>query len=842
MMLRKTPSLQQLLLVFLFIGIDADAAISPNRQFHIDYTVEVSNRETNLFHVTAVVKNIRQARLDLSLPAWGPGFYTMRNYAKHMLRFKITDAKGVPVPYTRVRKQTWSIDTRKLNQVTVEFDYRADTLAGALDVPQLNEATIAKDFAYFTGVQLFLMAEGHRMRPSNVNFIFPAEWRMISALKETSNPTTFTAPDYDTLADAPTLMGHFDVTRFEVEGKPHYFAATPAGAFSNENAKKLTDVLGKVAVSESAMFGGLPYEKYVYFYFILPPGEMISEGGALEHLNSSTAFVPAGDFSMEPVAWTAAHEFFHLWNVKRIRPVEMWPYDYQRENETPLLWVCEGFSNYYAIRTLYRLGLNSEQRFLDRIARAITSVETSAARAYISPAEASVSDVLPGKVFGTDYYMQGQNLGALLDLSIRHDTQGKSSLDDVMRGLYREFYQRGKGFSTEDMIRIINRITERDYHDFFRRYVWGIEVPNYDTIFGYAGYRVEKTTQKRPSAGFSFERGGRVTIVPPGSSAAEAGLLVGDVITAIDGEELNKSSLGIERIGKTIKWTIKRAGEERDIMLKLGSRELDGREVYRIVELSRPTADQLKIREGWLSVSSQSHPGPTDQQVKARVIVDKATRAMGGKAKLAKLKAMTWRSKGTYQFKGVASSFTGQWAIQGPNHYRKIREWAENGQAYKTTLVENGNKSWFRDRRMNLTTFPQREPGGVSAENFLHWTSLRLDLTDKALTLSPLGKSRVDGREVQGIKVTHRELHEVEFELYFDGKTGLLAKLVTQSRNKDTPPEERIFSEYKETGGIKYASKLKWMTRYGDDMAVQEEQRSEMKLHDKLDASVFDQP
>src|SRR5207247_8271617 len=124
-MLRKIPGLQHLFLAFLFIGVNGRSAVIPNRQFHIDYTVEVSNRETNLFHVTAEVKDIRQARLDLSLPAWGPGFYTMRNYAKHMLRFKITDTKGASVPYTRVRKQTWSIDTRKLNQVTVEFDYRA---------------------------------------------------------------------------------------------------------------------------------------------------------------------------------------------------------------------------------------------------------------------------------------------------------------------------------------------------------------------------------------------------------------------------------------------------------------------------------------------------------------------------------------------------------------------------------------------------------------------------------------------------------------------------------------------------------------------------------------------
>ncbi|MSU64445.1 MAG: M61 family peptidase [Pedosphaera sp.] len=454
------------------------------------------------------------------------------------------------------------------------------------------------------------MPEGHRKSASTVHFVFPAEWNIISALKETSDPGTFTAPDYDTLVDAPALMGHFDVTRFEVEGKPHYFAATPVGAFSTENAKKLTDVLGKAAVSESAIFGGLPYDKYVYFYFILPAEEKTGEGGALEHLNSHVAFVPAGDFPMEPVAWTAAHEFFHLWNVKRIRPVEMWPYDYRRENATPLLWVSEGFSNYYANRTLLAIGLNSEKRFLERIARTITMVETSDARAYISPAEASISDWVPNKVFPTDYYMQGQNLGALLDLSIRHDTRGKSSLDDVMRGLFREFYQRGKGFSTEDMIGLINRLTRRDYHDFYRRYVSGVEAPPYDTIYGYAGYRVEKTTRRLPvPLGFSGrfgEHGVSVTNIVERSPAAEGGLLVGDVITKRNGQEMKPGMKLIPGTNTTVKLTIERAGQERELSLTIGPpRELA---VWTVVELPKPTSEQLKIREGWLKGSNQSRP------------------------------------------------------------------------------------------------------------------------------------------------------------------------------------------------------------------------------------------
>lgn len=211
---------------------------------------------------------------------------------------------------------------------------------------------------------------------------------------------------------------------------------------------------------------------------------------------------------------------------------------------------------------------------------------------------------------------------------------------------------------------------------------------------------------------------------------------------------------------------------------------------------------------------------------------------MGGETNLTKLKAITWKSKGTFQFKSDPSPFTSQWAMQGPDQYRKTRDEAENGQPHSTTLVLNADKGWFRDHNKKLITFPAGGLSGLRQENFLHWMALRLDLTDKALTLSPLGGSRVEGREVLGIRVTHGELHDVEFELYFDNETGLLTKMVT----KKNTPEERIFSNYREIGGILYATKLKWTARYGEDLAVQEEERFDMKLYEKLDGSIFDQP
>jgi predicted metalloprotease with PDZ domain len=595
--------LKRLPLLLFALGILSSAspmAFGQRREaFHIDYTVSVASVEDQLFHVTAEVKNINEPRLELSLPTWTPGWYTIENYFKNVLRFRITDSTGKWLQPEMTRKQTWRVETKGIDRVKVEFDYRANVLA-------LNQAKITSDFAFFTGTELFLEAAGHRVSPSSVRFEVPPGWNIISALSETRDPMTFTAPDYDTLVDCPTEMGRFDVAQFQVEGKPHYLVTTPAGAFAKDKADRFTEMLAKVASAQSAIFGGLPYGKYVYFYFFSRPES--NAGGALEHLNSHVAFA----FSPNPefMIGTASHEFFHLWNVKRIRPAGMWPYDYSREDETPLLWVSEGFTNYYGSVALYRAGLRTRQQFLQSVEGAISGIENNEARAYISPANSSVSTWAgydTPVAFGISYYTQGQNLGALLDLSILHDTAGSSRLDDVMRALYSDFYQKGRGFTTEDMIGIVNRLTKRDYHDFYRRYVSGVDLPPYDTILGYAGYKLETSSRKTPQLGIELDEtaeGLKITRVDRGGAAYKAGLRAGDLLVSVDGLDMQKAGQAVmerleQRIGNGVKVAIKRNGKDQSIDMNVGARSEAS---YKIVELPNPTPDQLKVREAWLNV------------------------------------------------------------------------------------------------------------------------------------------------------------------------------------------------------------------------------------------------
>jgi predicted metalloprotease with PDZ domain len=281
----------------------------------------------------------------------------------------------------------------------------------------------------------------------------------------------------------------------------------------------------------------------------------------------------------------------------------MWPYDYSRENETPLLWVSEGFTNYYGRVATYRAGIDTENEFLADTASAASGVENNDARNYISPANASVSTWVgydAPVAFGISYYTQGENLAALLDLSIRNDTDGRSGLDEVMRALYNDFYKRGRGFTTADMISVINRITKKDYTEFYDRYVFGTDVPDYDRIFGYAGFRLERS--KRAASDFGwvvrFRNGGwMVNRIEPNSPAAKAGLHLGDVVTALDGVEAHSISFD-NLAGKTVKLTVKRGeGPAQEIPLSVGTREVMS---FSLASLPQPGAQQLRIRESWL--------------------------------------------------------------------------------------------------------------------------------------------------------------------------------------------------------------------------------------------------
>lgn len=586
-------------------------AQDPAQPLSVEYLVEVADTTRRLFHVTAKFGNLRQPHLDVALPVWTPGVYEPRNYAVNVTRFTARDRSGARLRAPKVQPSAWRIETVGIDLVTVEFDYSAADLAS-------SGAGISGQLAFFTGTQLFLEPVGHRAAPSTVRFLVPTGWKIASALRESADSSVFAAANYDELVDAPTILGSFDLTRFEAEGKPHFVVTAPTGAECASNLPELVAALPKIIAAQRSIFGSLPYEKYVLFCVAN------LAGASLEHGNS---YVTGW---LNPV--NAAHEIFHLWNVKRIRPAEMWPYDYSRVNPGPSLWVSEGVTSYYEATIAYRTGLGAsdapaegagpevsplvkdpERTLLDHLAYRISQVESHPERHHVSPSDASLSDGLGYGAVGPSYYHTGEVLGLLLDLSILHDTQGRRGLDDVMRSLYNDYYERGRGFTADDIIGVVSANAGRNYTEFFARYVTGTEVPPYDSILGFAGYRVSRSLRTLGLLGVtarSTADGRQVYRFSRSATPAElAGIRVGDEILAIDDVPIHQVPLTNlfgrnwiggripGRAGERVVLTVRRGETARMVPVTLGSVE---QVVFTIERDPAAMAPQLAIRNAWL--------------------------------------------------------------------------------------------------------------------------------------------------------------------------------------------------------------------------------------------------
>ena len=592
-------------LVFWISLLSGSSAFAGTEKLSLTYTIEAANVEARLFHVTTEIKNIKAPYLDLTLPNWMPGMPVTVYYAKNILRFKITDQSDQPVPFRMTRKQTWRVETKGINQIKVEFDYRANVFAS-------NLAMMGNDFALISGVQMFLLPEGYRKNPSTIRFVAPEGWKVISSLKETSDPSIFTASDYDVVADATTELGKFDVTRFDVDGKPHYFVATPQGWFSKEKTDDYVKILKDIVDVQSAIFNDKPYDKYLFMFFFIQRDTRpeYNMPPTAEFFNSQIAIVtPDENATPAMMLPHANHNYFHLWNLERMRPAEMWPYDYSNETGTSLLWLVDGFTTYYMSVSRLRTKHGTRDDFFLRLLEPINSTERSEARQFISPADASVLTSAAfgqGLALGISSTYAGHIIAALLDLSIRHDTGGEASLDEVMRALYGDSYLKGRGYTTADVERVVNRIGKRDYSNFFRRYISGAEVPPYNEILGYAGYRLDKVNQKRPVLGFSLARsdaGPRVGRVFANTAAEKSGLAAGDLLLKMD--DLDLSGDGVfkmidalsAKIGQPVKFSIRRGDALRTVEMVVGySEEM----IYKILEVPDATTAQIKLRDQWL--------------------------------------------------------------------------------------------------------------------------------------------------------------------------------------------------------------------------------------------------
>jgi len=578
-------------------------AVPPIRAQSVRYNVSVARGE---FHVAAEFPTGGKDTLFVSLPAWSPGNYEIQNYARYVHGFRAKNASGQPLHWDRADKDTWRVATARSDRVTVEFDYSSDTI-------DLSIARVAQDFGQFLGTNLFMFEEGQWARPAEVRFSLPAGWQVTTALKGPTNGV-YRAADYHELADAMTFVGHYSVDSLQADGKWIRIAVWPVADYTPAVARNLRNGLAKMAPVQNRIMGEAPYDLYTVFFNVIHGP--IDFGGGLEHSASQYDIMPAlafadpagtlGDF-MYPLL---SHEFFHLWNVKRIRPAEMWPYDYHAEQYTPLLWWSEGVTDYYADLTNLRSGLWTPDEFL---ANAITNIK----QVEDTPEPWSVEDGSEAtwihEVYINSsqlYYPKGSLLGFLLDISIRDATDNAHNLDQVMRALYTRYYRQNKGFLTADLLSELRTAGMPDVDAFYRRYIDGRDSLPYETVFAKAGLVFHREVVTNPFVGVSANpapSGGMVVqAVTPGSSADVAGVQPGDVLTNIGGIPVTADqdwggpfrARYRGKAGQPLTITVQRAG--RTLTLN-GSVQERSTSTVTLTRAPNPTPKQAKIWQGLAS-------------------------------------------------------------------------------------------------------------------------------------------------------------------------------------------------------------------------------------------------
>ena len=495
----------------------------------VRYEVSVGSTAAHLFHVKAEFPTGGTDTLLVSLPAWSPGSYTIQNYARYTRHFTARDAAGKDLFWDRLDKDTWRIGTGGSDRVSVEFDYLADAI-------DLSMSRVVADFGEFLGTNLFLYQEGRLDRPAEVRFALPDGWRVATALPRTGE--AYRAADYHELADAVTFVGHFSLDSLAVDGKWIRIAVYPAGDYTPAVARNLRDGIAKQAAVQNRIMGGAPYDVYTVFFNVYH--EPIQFGGGLEHAASQFDIMPANGFAgpdgtlgsfMRPLM---AHEFFHLWNVKRIRPAELWPYDYREEQYTPLLWWSEGVTDYYGDLTNWRAALWSDDEFLGSMQGNAAQVE--AVPEPWSEEDGSVATWIDEVYVNSSqlYYPKGALTGLLLDVAIRDATDNRHSLDEVTRGLFTRFYKQGKGFRTADLLALLTEAGMPDVNGFYRRFINGRDPLPYEQILPKAGIAVDRRTTTTPFLGIQTAEAPNVIadVVPEGAAAA-AGVQSGDTLVSV---------------------------------------------------------------------------------------------------------------------------------------------------------------------------------------------------------------------------------------------------------------------------------------------------------------------
>lgn len=541
----------------LFLGAAAVAWGVPATTPKISYTVDVRRPADHLINVGISVDRVMGPTLDLAIPAWLPGYNKVQDFARNVQEFMAEDGSGRPLPWSKTDKQTWRIVTRGAPNIRVSYRVFADNRLN------LNVAAHADDtHAFFNGAAVFCYIPGFTGRPVSLRILKPDGWEIATGLEPAAEEGCFRAGSYDELVDCPTEIGAFVSFAFHAAGKPHRIAIYGLKDF---DASFIVPDIARIVEACAGLFGGLPYRDYTFIYHLVDR----ERRSGVEHANSTAIIFNRRDFHArrhyDEFLNLTAHEYLHLWNIKRIRPLGWGPFDYSREAYTTSHWFTEGITSYYSGLILVRAGLWTPAQFYEDMAAHFSSHERSGGRDLMSLEEASWNNWLkPDNAPETtvSYYEKGAVVGWMLDLEIRKRSGGDRSLDDVMRELDRTFGASGTAYGGEDLLRAIREISGSDFSDFYAAYVAGRGSLPLDSFLRPIGLELA-CIEDPPEAdlGIAVDRapgdGVRIIHVRPGGPGSEAALDTGDIVLALNGERVRFDDwpvlLGRQKIGGAVR-------------------------------------------------------------------------------------------------------------------------------------------------------------------------------------------------------------------------------------------------------------------------------------------------
>jgi predicted metalloprotease with PDZ domain len=564
----------------------------PARGVEISYTVAMRNPSSHLYSVTMLVRGIRETSVTVSMPAWSPGVYRIENYARNVQSFQASNVRDQPLQWEKTDKQTWRVMKQPADDVKVSY--------------QVFSSLLTDQMADLAPPATFMYVVDQKHAPHSVTYDTPRGWRVYTGLERRGD--RYVASDYDIFIDAPTFIGEFKVLEFEAGGVRHYLVFSDREiSLSEEQVVADIEDIVEAAIS---IFGKLPYREFYFLFKVQPQAT-----NAVEHLNSTRITVGENDFVTQSryrqVLATVAHELFHVWNVKRIRPEALGPFDYTREVHTRLLWMSEGLTEYYADVLLVRAGIDTPVEYLSRMAAVVDELEHAPGRRLMSAEEASWnvwlrSDNAENNTIS--YYTKGALISLLLDIEIRARTKSQKSLDDVMRFLMETYANKGIGMPEDGFLKAVEAVAGSDFAEFYETTVRSRRELDYNRYLRQAGLIVE--LQLQPSTiyvGIAFEPGEgnlpRITRVAPNSPAERARLDVGDLLVAMNDQRLTfenfRSRLHSHSIGETVRLSVLRG--QRVVNLTIVPAEFQ-EERWQLYESPRPTPEQLQLKNMWLGI------------------------------------------------------------------------------------------------------------------------------------------------------------------------------------------------------------------------------------------------